>query len=87
VGAGGESGRDGGSEQNIKEYIKDVKAQVRQEENGAKVDSSEEALALQRAEQGKGLGDFEEAMPSNDEVATRAKFYHWQDKYRPRKPR
>lgn len=91
VGAGGSSsssssGRELGSNQNINEYMRDVKAKGRREEN-LLMDNSEEAVALQEAEKGKGLGESEEAMPSNDEVAMQSKFYHWQDKYRPRKPR
>lgn len=66
----------------IHEYMRNVNEQGRKED-----DDSEEAMALQLAEQGKGMGDFEEAMASKDEVSMPAKYYHWQDKYRPRKPR
>jgi hypothetical protein len=82
----GEPSMEMGSNQNITEYMRDVKAQGRREES-LLIDNSDQALALQQAEKGKGLGDSEEAMPSNDEVAVQSKFYHWQDKYRPRKPR
>ena len=68
--------------------MRDVKAQGRKEEDNHLVrDDSDEAVALQEAEKGKGLGNFEEAMASKDEVAMQARWYHWQDKYRPRKPR
>lgn len=51
------------------------------------IDDSAEARALQEAERSKGLEDSEEAMVSTDEVSLQSKSYHWQDKYRPRKPR
>jgi hypothetical protein len=85
-----EASREHGSAQNITEYMKDVKAQDRADEARAHLpqqDDSEQALALQQAERGKGLGASEEAMATQDEVAMQARFYHWQDKYRPRKPR
>lgn len=81
----GDPNNDPNKEQGITDYMRDMRAQVRQED--LQMDNSDQAVALQQAERSKGLGDHEEAMASNDEVAMQAKFYHWQDKYRPRKPR
>ena len=75
-----------GSNQNINDYMRDVKSKGRIEEDKL-LDNSEQALALQEAEKEKGLSEFEEAMASRDEVSITSKHYHWQDKYRPRKPR
>jgi hypothetical protein len=52
------------------------------------VDSSEASLAMERSEAAKGeLGDAEEKMGATDEISLAIQDYHWQDKYRPRKPR
>jgi hypothetical protein len=51
------------------------------------VDTSPEANAMMLAEKERGLGDLEEELGLRDEVSIADKFYWWQDKYRPRKPR
>lgn len=88
-----DEGRGRVSTQSMKEYVSAVNDRGREEEiaaqagGGDDMDNSEQALALQRAERGKGMDDSETAMATKDEVAMQAKFYHWQDKYQPRKPR
>jgi hypothetical protein len=87
VNSASSSGDQSLGKESITEYMKTVKAKGRQEEIDNFLDNSDEALALQQAEKSKGVGDFEEVMKSQDEIAVQTRWYHWQDKYRPRKPR
>lgn len=55
---------------------------------GGEVDTSAVSIAMERSEAEKmDPGDSEEKMKQTDEVALPGKSYHWEDKYRPRKPR
>mmetsp|Transcript_8572 Transcript_8572/g.11314 ORF Transcript_8572/g.11314 Transcript_8572/m.11314 type:complete len:603 (+) Transcript_8572:82-1890(+) len=57
------------------------------EEPAFEVDDSMEALAMEKEEKDKGLGDLEETLGLADEIALDKHIYWWNDKYRPRKPR
>lgn len=56
--------------------------------SGGEVDTSAEAVAMEKFEADKNIsGDAEEKMALADEFVLADQEYHWQDKYRPRKPR
>eukprot|EP00607_Mallomonas_marina_P001968 CAMPEP_0182428010 /NCGR_PEP_ID=MMETSP1167-20130531/20951_1 /TAXON_ID=2988 /ORGANISM="Mallomonas Sp, Strain CCMP3275" /LENGTH=496 /DNA_ID=CAMNT_0024610633 /DNA_START=57 /DNA_END=1544 /DNA_ORIENTATION=- len=59
----------------------------KERERERKKDDSAESLEMLSVEQQRGLGESEEHMPGNDEIALPGSTYWWQDKYRPRKPR